>query len=108
MPREDTFGLWLKRQRKALDLTQEELAQQVFCSPKTIYKIEAGQRRPSKQVAARLFDALQVPEPARPALLRLARPPSSAETPEVSEISPGGQLSRSPSAPQPQSASFIG
>ena len=26
------FGLWLKRRRRALDLTQEELAQQIGCA----------------------------------------------------------------------------
>jgi transcriptional regulator with XRE-family HTH domain len=36
-----SFGYWVRRRRKALDLTQEELARQVGCSPVTIRKIEA-------------------------------------------------------------------
>lgn len=55
-----TFGQWMKQRRKQLDLTQEELAALVACSPVTIRKIEANQRRPSKQVAAALAQALKV------------------------------------------------
>jgi transcriptional regulator with XRE-family HTH domain len=54
-----TFGQWLKEQRNARGLTREELAARIDCSPETIYKIEAGSRRPSRQIAqitARLFD----------------------------------------------------
>ena len=40
-----SFGYWLRRRRKALDLTQEALAQQVGCSEVTIRKIEADARR---------------------------------------------------------------
>jgi len=43
-----TFGRLLHRLRKARDLTQEALAQQVFCALDTIKKIEAGVRRPSR------------------------------------------------------------
>ena len=48
------FGLWLKRQRRALDLTQEELAQQIGCALVTLRKIETGERRPSKPILERL------------------------------------------------------
>jgi transcriptional regulator with XRE-family HTH domain len=34
------FGLWLKRQRRALDLTQEEIAQRIGCALVTLRKIE--------------------------------------------------------------------
>jgi predicted ATPase/transcriptional regulator with XRE-family HTH domain len=49
-----SFGQWLKQRRKAHDLTQEELAEQVGCSPETIRKIEAGARRPSREIAGRM------------------------------------------------------
>jgi len=57
LPMDDiiSLGLWIKRRRKALDLTQPELAQQVSCSLDLIQKIEAGSRRqPSQLRAARL------------------------------------------------------
>ena len=60
--RTDSFGYWLRRRRKALDLTQEALAQQVFCSGFTIRKIEADERRPSRRLAERLAASLAVPK----------------------------------------------
>lgn len=50
----DSFGYWIRRRRKALDLTQEELAQQVGCAVVSLRKIEADQRHPSPQMAQRL------------------------------------------------------
>ncbi|MBI3166213.1 MAG: helix-turn-helix transcriptional regulator, partial [Chloroflexi bacterium] len=44
-----SFGTWVKRRRKALDLTQQELARQIGCSPSLIFKIESDERRPSRQ-----------------------------------------------------------
>jgi transcriptional regulator with XRE-family HTH domain len=49
-----SFGQWLKSRRKALDLSQPELATRIGCSPRTIEKLEADTRRPSKQMAALL------------------------------------------------------
>ena len=57
---EPTFGGWLKTQRLALDLSQEALARRVGCSRDLIGKIEAGVRRPSRQVAELLAEALNV------------------------------------------------
>src|SRR4051794_16915988 len=50
------FGLWLSRQRKAQDLTQEDLAERLGCSVWSIQKMEVGNRRPSKQVAEIMAD----------------------------------------------------
>jgi tetratricopeptide (TPR) repeat protein/DNA-binding XRE family transcriptional regulator len=71
--RADSFGYWLRRRRKALDLTQEALAQRVSCSGFAIRKIEADQRRPSRALAGRLAVALAVPEEERRAFLDAAR-----------------------------------
>ena len=60
--RTHSFGYWLRRRRKALDLTQEALAQKVCCSGFTIRKIEADERRPSRRLAERLAVSLAVPE----------------------------------------------
>src|SRR6266436_5254470 len=56
-----SFGYWVRRRRKALDLTGAELAQQVGCAGVTIRKIETDARRPSRQIAERLAECLQIP-----------------------------------------------
>lgn len=71
--REMTFGSWLRVQRKARDLTQESLARMVGCSEDTIRKIESGLRRPSRQVADLLADALDLHSPDREAFVTWAR-----------------------------------
>jgi transcriptional regulator with XRE-family HTH domain len=55
-----SFGAWLKQRRKALDLTCEELAQQVGCAVVTLRKLEIDARRPSRQMAERLAVHLQL------------------------------------------------
>jgi transcriptional regulator with XRE-family HTH domain len=54
----DSFGYWIRRRRKALDLTQGELAHRVGCAVVTLRKIEADERRPSRQMADRLAQCL--------------------------------------------------
>ena len=49
-----------EQRRKALDLTQADLADQVGCSTVTVRKIEADERRPSKQISERLADVLAI------------------------------------------------
>lgn len=71
--RTSSFGYWLRRRRKALDLTQEQLAQRVSCSRFAIRKIEADERRPSRALAERLADRLAVPAAERTAFLDAAR-----------------------------------
>jgi len=68
-----SFGYWLRRRRKALDLTQEALAQRVCCSGFTIRKIEADERRPSRRLAERLAASLAIPEAERRDFLDAAR-----------------------------------
>ena len=68
-----SFGYWVRRLRKHLDLTQVELARRVACVPKTIEKIEADERRPSHAMAARLADALELAPDARATFLTRAR-----------------------------------
>ncbi len=68
-----SFGQWIKRRRKELDLTQEELALQVGCSLVLIQKIEAGERRPSKQIAVLLADQLAIPAGERADFIHFAR-----------------------------------
>ena len=83
MERSFSFGSWVRRQRKAIDLTQAELGRQVGCAVVTIQKIEADDRRPSRQLAARLAEFLQVPPAERAAFLNAARAAEPFEPPTV-------------------------
>ncbi len=67
------FGRWVKQLRAALDLTQDLLAERVGCSVETIRKVESGERRPSRQVAERMAQALELPPEERAAFMRAAR-----------------------------------
>ncbi|NJL06489.1 MAG: AAA family ATPase [Chloroflexaceae bacterium] len=64
---------WLKARRKALGLTQIELAQQVGCSKDTLNKIETARRRPSRAMALRLAQMLDVPPDLRESFVRALR-----------------------------------
>src|SRR5512139_1974545 len=68
-----SFGEWVKRRRKALDLTQEELAQRSGCSIFALRKIEAGDRRPSKQLANLLAKSLDINPEKQQTFIRAAR-----------------------------------
>ena len=68
-----SFGAWIKRRRRALDLTQQELARRLGCSSSLIFKIESDQRRPSRQIAELLAQHLEIPLDERELFLRVAR-----------------------------------
>ena len=72
------FGDWLRQARQDYGYTQKELGERAICSAALIRKIEAGARRPSRQVAEAILAALEVPVAQRPALLRLALSPPAA------------------------------
>jgi len=75
-----SFGGWLKRRRKELDFTREELAKQVGCSTIMIYKIEASRRRPSKQIAALLARELKIPPQELDNFIKFARQSDAPNT----------------------------
>jgi predicted ATPase/transcriptional regulator with XRE-family HTH domain len=98
-----SFGAWLKRRRKALDLTQDALAAQVGCSVATIQKIESDERRPSRQIADLLAQQLAIPPDERATFMKVARgelrvtrlaeaAPTVVATSPVSEPPPVGNL----------------
>lgn len=64
MPREghtaSSLGAWIRLRRRALGLTQAELAARVPCAVITVRKLESDERRPSPLVAERLADALEL------------------------------------------------
>ena len=68
-----SFGNWLKTRRKARDLTQSELAEQVGCSAAAIRKLEAEERRPSAQIVQRLAEIFEIPQNEQANFLRFAR-----------------------------------
>src|SRR5262245_28530529 len=68
-----SFGAWVGQRRRVLDLTLEELAAQIGCAAVPIRHIETDERRPSKQLAARLADGLQLVASERVAFLQAAR-----------------------------------
>ncbi len=76
-----SFGKWLRRCRRARDLTQAELANRVGCATATIKKIEQDERRPSKEIAERLAECLQIADEERLAFLRFARGEASTIQP---------------------------
>jgi len=67
------FGEWVKRRRKALDLTQEDLAQRAGCSKHALRKIESGERKPSKQLAELLAISLDIPSEEKQTFIKVAR-----------------------------------
>lgn len=70
---EVSFGHWVRRRRKALDLTQRQLAERVGCATATIIKIEADERRPSRETAQLLAERLEIPLEERTQFIRVAR-----------------------------------
>ena len=68
-----SFGGWVERRRRAINLTREELAKRVGCAAVTIKKIERDERKPSRQIAALLAEKLMVPLVERDLFMRMAR-----------------------------------
>jgi predicted ATPase/transcriptional regulator with XRE-family HTH domain len=69
----NSFGEWVKKRRKILDLTQAELGKRAGCSAAAIRKVEAAERKPSRQLAETLAGALEIVESDREVFLRMAR-----------------------------------
>jgi class 3 adenylate cyclase/DNA-binding XRE family transcriptional regulator len=84
-----SFGMWVRRRRKALDLTQEELARCVGCATVTVKRIEGDERRPSRQLAARLAGCLQIAGEDGEAFVAAARAERSAG--RLPPPTPGGR-----------------
>jgi predicted ATPase/transcriptional regulator with XRE-family HTH domain len=100
MSPETSFGRWVKRRRKALDLTQQDLAKRVGCSVSLIFKIESDERRPSRQVAELLAQHLEIPSEQREFFLKVARQEKAIA--ELNRIAPLSQPETTPvSLPRP-------
>jgi predicted ATPase/DNA-binding XRE family transcriptional regulator len=68
-----SFSAWLRAQRHELGLTQAELGSRAGCSAAAIRKFEAGERRPSSQIAERLAAAIGLADADSVAFVALAR-----------------------------------
>lgn len=96
MTTESSFGMWVRQRRRAVDLTQQELARRIGCSVSLIFKIESDERRPSRQVAELLAEHLDIPNEQRDLFLKVARqeksfvhlePVAAPAGPETSSLS---------------------
>src|SRR3712207_3332743 len=68
-----SLGTWLRQRRRVLDLTQEELARRVGCATVTLKKIEQDERRPSRAIAERLAQMLELSAEDHAAFVQVAR-----------------------------------
>jgi tetratricopeptide (TPR) repeat protein len=68
-----SFGDWLKERRQSLDLTQKDLADWLGYSLVAIQKIEQNRRRPSKEIAKRLAEVLDIPAQRQANFVKSAR-----------------------------------
>ena len=78
-----SFGDWVRRRRKLLDITQADLARKVSCSLSMLRKIERDERRPSQQLAELLADHLAIDPSQREFFTRLARGEFVLDIPEL-------------------------
>jgi predicted ATPase/DNA-binding XRE family transcriptional regulator len=68
-----SFGVWLRKQRRALDLSRQAFADEVGCAEVTLRRIEAGTLKPSKELASLLVEKLGIPEAERTQWISFAR-----------------------------------
>ena len=73
MQEEISFGAWLRKQRRALDLSRQAFADQLGCAEVTLRRIEGGTLKPSKELAGILLEKLGIPESQRPQWVSFAR-----------------------------------
>src|SRR5690349_20472905 len=92
----ETFGQWLKRRRGGLGLTQAALAASIGYAAETLQKVEADKLRPSKQLAAKLAEALELRPEQYPAFIRFARDQGDIPDlpPQTAALHPGTPATR--------------
>ena len=69
----EEFGQWLKRRRRSLGFTQVELGRLTGYASETLRKVEAGEQRPSRQMAEQLAQHLDIALEEREQFIRFAR-----------------------------------
>ncbi len=88
MDAETSFGDRVKCRRKALGLTQKELAHQLGCSLSVVQKIEIDERHPSREIAELLAQHLEIAVEQREVFVSRARRRQSV-LPSVPGAPPG-------------------
>lgn len=73
MKEDASFGQWLMQRRHTLHVQWVELATRIGCAVVTLRKIEADERRPSRQMAERLADQIAIAPHEREQFIRAAR-----------------------------------
>ena len=101
-----SLGLWIKRRRKALDMTQDDLARRIGCSLDTIRKIESDARRPSRQIAALLAEQLELAAEEHAPFIQAARAQIGVDrlAPPTQSVARGAFVAATTSTPQPAPA----
>ncbi|HTD80451.1 MAG TPA: AAA family ATPase [Chloroflexota bacterium] len=98
-----SFGEWLTLRRQNLHLQRTELATRTGCAVVTLRKIEADERRPSREFAERLASELGIPPPQHEVFVRVAR----GELP-VSRLEPAASPNAGPSNLPSATTTLIG
>jgi non-specific serine/threonine protein kinase len=88
MQEEISFGIWLRKQRRALDLTRQAFAHQVGCAEVTLRRIEAGTLKPSRELAGLILEKLGVSELERSQWISFARGNSGFPRPATAANKP--------------------
>lgn len=73
MQEEFSFGEWVRKQRRALDLSRQAFAKQVGCAEVTLRRIEAGTLKPSKELASIILEKLGISQAERPQWISFSR-----------------------------------
>src|SRR6478752_1071420 len=80
------FGGWLRQRRKEQSISPDQFAELIGCSAITLLKIEAGERRPSRQLAQLLAEHLNIPPDEREAFITFARLGRVGSTEPASDV----------------------
>ena len=81
-----TFGRWLKQTRQQRGIGPTQFAELIGCSTITLLKIEAGERRPSRQIAELMAEQLNIPADEMEAFVAFARRAGTPGRRQASEI----------------------
>lgn len=98
-----SFGVWLRKQRRSMDLSQQAFADQVGCAVITLRRIEAGTLKPSRELASLLLEKIGIPHTEREQWVRFARG-QSGPPPQDGQLIPAKPKTNLPAS----LTSFIG
>jgi len=82
------FGEWLRKKRRALDMSRQALADQAGCAEITLRRIEGGTLKPSKELAAILLEKVGIPKSELDSWIQFARGHSGLPSSETKTVEP--------------------